>query len=119
MNSQTSDRAFPAADTRFKPGQSGNPKGRPKKTAKEFDPGRSLQAVDNELISVTIDGKVVWMTKIEIHIRQLFTGAIKGEIAAAKAIFMMAVDCSAPDAVGPQQIQFKPALKASNPGTMN
>ncbi|WP_409334242.1 DUF5681 domain-containing protein [Bradyrhizobium manausense] len=73
-----SRRGRPRRDTRFKKGQSGNPKGRPKIIAKECDPGKSLQAVDSELIAVKDDGRTVWITKAEVFIRQLFTRAIRG-----------------------------------------
>jgi Family of unknown function (DUF5681) len=112
MNSQndnTSRPDQPRTDTRYKKGQSGNPKGRPKKVAKELDPGKSLQAIDNELISVKSNGRMVRITKVEIHIQQLFTRAIRRDMQAARAIFAMAAEYFAPDAVGPQQIVFIPA----------
>ncbi|WP_369725982.1 DUF5681 domain-containing protein [Bradyrhizobium sp. LLZ17] len=109
----------PRGDTRFKKGQSGNPRGRPKKTAKKIDPGKSLQAVDNELISVKVDGKLVRMPKVEIHIRQLFTRTMKGELAAAEVICSMAAKYFAPDAQGPQQTIFKPPRGCSDPRSIN
>ncbi|MGY3234454.1 MULTISPECIES: DUF5681 domain-containing protein [unclassified Bradyrhizobium] len=120
MNSQNNASALqPSANTRFKKGQSGNPKGRPKKIAKELDLGKSLQAVDNELIPIAIDGKTVWITKAEVQIRQLFTRAIRGNLAAAKATFAMASEYFAPEAAGPQQIVFRPTRKRSKPRVIN
>ena len=49
----------PPVAARYPKGKSGNPKGRPKEIAEEFDPGRILQAIDNEEIIVKIDGKEV------------------------------------------------------------
>lgn len=120
MNSEgnTTPRPVPG-NTRFKKGQSGNPKGRPRKIAKELDLGKSLQAVDSELIPIAIDGKTVWMTKAEVQIRQLFTRAIRGELGAAKVIFTMAAECFAPDAEGPQKIIFKPARGRSKSRIIN
>jgi Family of unknown function (DUF5681) len=64
----------PPVTTRFKKGQSGNPSGKKKeeeeKAGDEFDPGKILQAIDNETIMVEFNnGKRARMTKVEIHIR--------------------------------------------------
>ena len=74
----------PPVATRFKKGKSGNPSGRPKRITAELDPGKLLETIDNEEIVVAIDGKPHRMPKAEIHFRQLFNKAIKGDLTAAR-----------------------------------
>ncbi|MGY3697472.1 hypothetical protein ACVIGA_007552 [Bradyrhizobium sp. USDA 3240] len=96
----------PPLGSRFKKGQSGNPRGRPKKNALEFHPGRILQSIDNEELVVNIDGKRRRMPKAEIHLRQLFNKAMRGDIDAARIIATMAKQYFGPDAEGPSEIEF-------------
>jgi len=88
----------PPVATRFQKGQSGNPSGRPKKIPQLLDPGRVLEAIDNEEITVTDNGKRKRMTKAEIHFRQLFARAIRGDMKAARLIAKMATEYFAPEA---------------------
>ncbi|QIG91103.1 DUF5681 domain-containing protein [Bradyrhizobium sp. 6(2017)] len=90
----------PPLATRFQKGQSGNPSGKPKKVRQPFDPGRVLEAIDNEEITVTDNGKRKRMTKAEIQFRQLFVKAIRGDMKAARLIVKMAADYFAPEAPG-------------------
>jgi hypothetical protein len=80
----------PPKATQFPKGKSGNPTGKPKRVAPEFDPGKVLQAIDNEEIILPIDGKRKRMTRAEIQLRQLFKTAIKGDLAAVRLIVTMA-----------------------------
>ena len=70
----------PPKATRWKPGQSGNLKGRPKKT-KDFE-----RLLDRELslsVRITDGGQILTMTKREILIKKLVNEALKGDRAAA------------------------------------
>lgn len=80
----------PPKATQFQKGKSGNPGGKPKKVAPEFDPGKILQAIDNEELILPIDGKRKRMTRAEIQLRKLFKTAIKGDLAAVRLIVTMA-----------------------------
>jgi hypothetical protein len=91
---------------RFPKGRSGNPHGRPKKKAEEFDPGKLLQSIDNEEIVVKIGGKSKRMRKGEISFRQLFTRAIGGSLTDAKLIARMAANYLGPEAEGPSETQI-------------
>lgn len=90
----------PPVATRFQKGQSGNPSGKPKEVRQPFDPGRVLEAIDNEEITVTDNGKRKRMTKVEIQFRQLFVKAIRGDMKAARLIAKMAQEYFAPEARG-------------------
>ena len=66
----------PPEHTRFKPGQSGNPKGRPK-GRKNFS--TLLEKELNKKVSITLDGKTVRITKKELLIKQLVNEGAKGK----------------------------------------
>jgi len=81
----------PPVQTRFQPGQSGNPKGRPK-GSHNF---QTLLA--DELLSrvpVIINGKTVWLTKAELAIRQQVDKAAKGDVRALTIILKMMGEAS-------------------------
>jgi len=69
-------RRNPPEDTRFKPGQSGNPKGRPK--------GRKnlKTVIEKELakrVTITENGKTRQVTKLEVVSQRLVHDAMKGK----------------------------------------
>lgn len=66
----------PPKHTRFKPGQSGNPRGRPKKSK---DVNALIQAELDKTIPVMEDGRPKRISKREAIVTQLVNQAIKGE----------------------------------------
>jgi uncharacterized protein DUF5681 len=96
----------PPVATRFRKGQSGNPSGRPKNVPQLLDPGRLLEAIDNEEITVTDNGKRKRMTKAEIQFRQSFAKAIRGDLKAARLIVKMAGQYFAPEARGASEYEL-------------
>jgi hypothetical protein len=97
-------RGKPPKATRFQKGKSGNPNGRPKKKDEEFDPGRIMQAIDNE--DVLVDGKRKPFKKAESLFRDLFSEAIMGNFEAASIIMKSAEEYFRPEAEGPSQAVF-------------
>ena len=77
----------PPGHTRFKPGQSGNPSGRPKGST-------NLQIIlERELrkfVSITENGRTRRMTKQEVMVRRLVHDAIKGEYRAVDLLLKLA-----------------------------
>jgi Family of unknown function (DUF5681) len=96
----------PPLATRFKKGGSGNPSGKRKERVEDLNPGKVLQMIDNEELIVTIDGKRKRMRKGEIHFRQLFTKAIRGDLTAARLIAKEAARYFGAEAEGPSEIRW-------------
>jgi hypothetical protein len=77
----------PPKSSRFKPGQSGNPKGRRKK--KRGDSGKTHDVLDdilNELVTVRIGDTERKITKHEYVMRALVNKALKGDVRALERI---------------------------------
>ena len=68
--------AKPPKETRFQSGKSGNPSGRPKGT-RSFQ--QELNAILQEKITVTINGKPRRITILAAIYKQLANGALKGD----------------------------------------
>jgi hypothetical protein len=73
----------PPKNTRFKPGQTGNPKGRPK-NVRNFK--NDLRDELSELITVRENGRERRITKLRALVKALVAAAIKGDMRAANAI---------------------------------
>ena len=96
----------PPLHTRFKKGQSGNPRGRPKKTL----PGLLLAAL-NQPVFVTIDGKRRKITKREVIVTQMVNNAAGADLRATKMLIDMMTDIErkAGVAAPPEPHRFAPA----------
>jgi hypothetical protein len=73
----------PPLHSRFRPGQSGNPRGRPKGTKNlETDLAEELA----ERVQVTENGRLLKISKQRLMVKALTTKAIKGDANAAKIV---------------------------------
>ncbi len=71
----------PPKHTRFKPGQSGNPRGRPKKT-KDID--KLFDQELNRTLRIQEDGQLRTLTKREVIVKGVINAAMKGDHRAQK-----------------------------------
>ena len=73
----------PPKDSQFKPGQSGNPKGRPTDSR---NVKHVLMAVSRENILLNENGESMIVSKQEALIRRLYADALKGDKRSAKLL---------------------------------
>ena len=76
----------PPKKTRFRPGHSGNPRGRPKK------PKSIQEKFERELarkVAVRDDGRVKKISKIDLWVRRVIADAIKGSHQASRILIEM------------------------------
>lgn len=73
----------PPKEHRFKPGQSGNPKGRPKGSKSTY--GYLNQVLDQK-VSIEIEGKIVKLPKRVVIMLQFANKAAKGDVRAITKI---------------------------------
>lgn len=77
----------PPQTTRFKPGKSGNPKGRPKRQSS--GPAEIIDAVIGATISYRENGRAKSASREEVAVRMLFANAIKGDLGAADHVLKL------------------------------
>jgi hypothetical protein len=76
----------PPKATRFKPGKSGNPRGRPKGSRPV---GAVLQQILGQRIAVTENGKTRRLPALEVMLRRLANDAMRSEPAALKLMLSL------------------------------
>lgn len=86
----------PPASTRFKPGQSGNPKGK-QKGSRSFK--TTIDAIFNEKIKVNTPRGVKKMTKLEAAIHKSMNNALMGDRKALDQVLRMAREAGLADGV--------------------
>ena len=77
----------PPRDSRFKPGQSGNPRGRPKQSMKL---SMVLERTLREKVVIRENGRRRTVTKLHAVIRQLETKALRGNLKALQVLTTLA-----------------------------
>src|SRR5690348_11340448 len=86
----------PPRDTRFRKGQSGNPRGRPKGAQ---NAARIAQRILNEKIVVRENGTRRTMTKLEAMLKQLTNKGISGDLRAIRELLKLPAEIRAPDQI--------------------
>jgi Family of unknown function (DUF5681) len=76
----------PPQHTRWKPGQSGNPKGRPKGSRPV---GAILQDIVQQRVPVTENGKTRWIPALEVMLRRLANDAMRSDQRAIKLLLSL------------------------------
>lgn len=76
----------PPKKSQFKPGQSGNPRGRPKR---KKTVGELVEREFARKVTITEGGAENWVTKLELLIRRLTNDAIKGSNPSAKLLIAL------------------------------
>jgi len=90
----------PPKQHQFKPGQSGNPKGRPK-GAPTLEDVMAREAT--KLIKIKQGDTIVSVPKLEALARRVFNKALEGDLAAARMIFQLAAGPDAPATTEPAE----------------
>ena len=88
----------PPKHSRFPPGKSGNPKGRPRK---QKGPRQLLEDALNEAATITENGKSKVLSKKQIVFKVLVASAIKGNSRAMTAVFKLMNDYGIADELEP------------------
>lgn len=76
----------PPKANRFKKGQSGNPKGRPRQAKRRMSTAYLFRKVANEQVAIELDGGQMMMTHWEALLRQIHTLALNKDAGAARLL---------------------------------
>jgi hypothetical protein len=76
----------PAKNTQFKKGRSGNPKGRPRQTARQVSTASQFRKVAREQIPIEIAGTEYKMSRWDVYVRQIYNMALNRNSSAARLL---------------------------------
>ncbi len=80
----------PPLKSRFQPGKSGNPKGRPKKEKVKANLTATMDEVLKEVVTVKENGRSIKMPKIELIVRNYVQKAMAGDLRALGILVKLA-----------------------------
>jgi len=95
----------PPRATQFKPGTSGNPKGRPKRVRSPLN--EILEDVLDAVVKYRENGKVRTATRREVSLKLLVRQAIKGDVGAADIVRRKRVDALRQAGPGSTQLEVR------------
>jgi hypothetical protein len=76
----------PPKSTQFKKGNSGNRKGRPRKTPPEVSIGSQFRKVANELVTIEVGGTQRRMSRWDAFVHQIYNMALGKDTSAARLL---------------------------------
>ena len=76
----------PPKNTQFKKGRSGNPKGRPRRPARQVSTGSQFRKVAREQIRIEIGGTGYKMSRWDTYVRQIYNMALNRNSSAARLL---------------------------------
>jgi Family of unknown function (DUF5681) len=88
----------PPKDSRFKKGQSGNPRGRPKR--RRISVSYLFRKVAGEQIAIEVEGDTMMMTRCEALLRLIHTMALNTDTGAARLLDQIRKQFPGPPAAG-------------------
>lgn len=103
----------PPKETRFKKGQSGNPKNRQRPVKSH---GKRLSQVFDEKVSASENGRLRKISKIQAIVKQAINGAVKGDRKSTQAVLRMVEQTL--HRRGPKPPDSNPAARARDPGVI-
>jgi hypothetical protein len=100
----------PPKQSQFKPGVSGNPKGRPKR--KPADVSGVIKDALNAPIQVRNQGRTKTVTRTEVGLKKLIENAVRGDSTAAATILQIRTQASRHGDVGRETIEIRNWLES-------
>ena len=76
----------PPKNTQYKKGRSGNPKGRPRRPARQVSMGSQFRKVARQQISIEIGGTRYKMSRWDAYVRQIYNLALNKNSSAARLL---------------------------------
>lgn len=112
-SSEQVGRGHPPTATRFKKGQSGNPRGRPRGRRREVPYDFLL----GQMVTIREDGRERRVTAAEAFLLQLTKRGLAGDSASARAS-LAAIEAARARAHGDEPLVFRVVLKFTSPGSV-